>query len=189
MKCESCNVAVHPAFSFAIRNNQCPACGKRIMEQQSLASFLSLQELLKESKDASPETVASIIIANFDVKQKFTTASNKNKANEANVDNSDNVAENTQEAEDIEVVEQTELNEDVDDSVMDLSQKQNSPIAEKQRLTALKRMRSDAYVEALSGNDVDFDLDATVPENKISGDQQRSQANIVNGSQGSFVRG
>ena len=74
MKCESCAVTISPAFSHAINNNQCPACGKQIMKQAKLASFLSLKTLLDHSipeKGVDVDKIASLIVANFELKQIF----------------------------------------------------------------------------------------------------------------------
>jgi hypothetical protein len=72
MQCESCNVVIRPEFTHAIKNNQCPACGQGIMQQAKLASYLSLRSLLESNvNDIDAETVASLIVANFELKQLF----------------------------------------------------------------------------------------------------------------------
>jgi hypothetical protein len=74
MQCESCRVCIKSEFIFAIQSNQCPACGKQIMQASKLASFLSLKSLLDDSlkdKNVDIDKLAAIIIANFELKQIF----------------------------------------------------------------------------------------------------------------------
>jgi len=74
MKCESCGVVIRPEFTHAINNNQCPACGKYIMQKAKLAAFLSLRTLLDSQivvKGVDIDKLASLIVANFEVKQLF----------------------------------------------------------------------------------------------------------------------
>ena len=74
MKCESCNVAINSEFKHAIKNNNCPACGSGIMKQDTLSAYLSLLELLNNNisnNGINTETIASLIIANFEIKQLF----------------------------------------------------------------------------------------------------------------------
>jgi len=74
MKCENCNTMINAKFSHAILNNECPACGKGIMQQAKLASFLSLRTLLDNNIVANgvdTDKLASLIVANFEIKQLF----------------------------------------------------------------------------------------------------------------------
>ena len=72
MKCKSCRIVIEKVFSFAIKNNQCPACGKHIMSPEKLATFTSLQELIKGNfSDVDAEKVANLVVANFELKQLF----------------------------------------------------------------------------------------------------------------------
>lgn len=72
MKCNSCKTAIEKVFSFAIKNNQCPACGKHIMQPEKLAAYISLQELIKDNfSGVDAEKVANLIVANFELKQLF----------------------------------------------------------------------------------------------------------------------
>lgn len=72
MKCESCGTLVDKKFTFALKNNQCPACGSPIMSPERLSSFQSLKELLNNGfKGVDVEGISSLIIANFDLKQRF----------------------------------------------------------------------------------------------------------------------
>jgi hypothetical protein len=63
MKCENCGAWVDPNFAFAIKNNQCPACGKEIMNREQLASYLSLVELLNTTKVSGSAELATLIVA------------------------------------------------------------------------------------------------------------------------------
>jgi hypothetical protein len=72
MLCESCNTSIDARFAYAIKNNQCPACGQPIMSAVKLSSFLSLKELLsKHHPGIDSDAVSSLIVANFDIKQSF----------------------------------------------------------------------------------------------------------------------
>jgi hypothetical protein len=74
MKCESCGMQISSEFAFAINNNQCPACGKQLMQAMKLASYVSLCELLKENigyAESENQKIANLIIANFELKQIF----------------------------------------------------------------------------------------------------------------------
>ena len=72
MRCENCSTNISQEFKYALTQNICPACGKIIMGADKLASFLSLQELLKNNfKDLEAEKIASLIVSNFDLKQIF----------------------------------------------------------------------------------------------------------------------
>lgn len=74
MKCDNCKVTIKPEFTYAIQNNQCPACGGSIMKQAKLASYLSLRTLLENNivaKGVDTDALASLIVANFEIKQLF----------------------------------------------------------------------------------------------------------------------
>lgn len=74
MKCENCNVTIMSEFIYAISINKCPACGQSIMQKAKLAAFLSLRELLDNhivAKDVNINKLASLIMANFEIKQLF----------------------------------------------------------------------------------------------------------------------
>jgi len=95
MKCENCGASVSAEFTFAIKNNQCPACGGHIMAPERLAAYASLKELLSTFEDVDVELVASVVIANFELKQRFKDAPKK-------------VSQNLQEEGTIEVDEEDE---------------------------------------------------------------------------------
>lgn len=72
MKCESCNVQIDERFTHAIQNNQCPACGKKLMQKAKLASYLSLCALLQDNfKDLDVDKISALIVSNFEIKQIF----------------------------------------------------------------------------------------------------------------------
>ena len=72
MRCSNCGVEVGKEFVFAIKNNTCPACGKCIMKSDQMGAYLSLCELLKSlMQEAMVEKVATLIMANFELKQTF----------------------------------------------------------------------------------------------------------------------
>ena len=72
MKCNNCKVAIGQQFIFAIKMNQCPACGSQLMHTEKLASYISLQQLLKNNfSNLEVEKITSLIIANFEIKQLF----------------------------------------------------------------------------------------------------------------------
>ena len=72
MKCNNCKVVVDQRFVFAIKSNQCPGCGGQLMKADKLASYISLQQLLKNNfEDMDVEKVANIVISNFELKQLF----------------------------------------------------------------------------------------------------------------------
>jgi hypothetical protein len=67
-----------PEFIYAISVNKCPACGKCIMQKAKLAAFLGLRELLDNYisvKDVNIDKLASLIMANFEIKQLFNNNS------------------------------------------------------------------------------------------------------------------
>lgn len=75
MKCINCEIKIDKSFAYAIKNNVCPACGENIMSAKSLASYVSLQNLLEQTvPDADIEKIANVIIANFELTQLFRDA-------------------------------------------------------------------------------------------------------------------
>lgn len=74
MKCSNCGVIIKAEYTHAIQNNQCPGCGKGIMVQAKLTAFLSLRALLNDAtseKNINVDKIASLIMANFEIKQIF----------------------------------------------------------------------------------------------------------------------
>ncbi len=69
MKCENCGVLINPDFGFAIKNNQCPACGKNIMSKEKAIAVSDLKSLLAENiKGIDIDPIVSLVVANFDIK-------------------------------------------------------------------------------------------------------------------------
>ena len=72
MKCSNCKIDIAKKYSFAIKNNQCPACGKHIMQPEKLAAYTRLQELVKNNfSGVDCEKLANLVVANFELKQLF----------------------------------------------------------------------------------------------------------------------
>jgi hypothetical protein len=78
MNCENCKVKIGAEFVFALKNNKCPACGESIMATEKLASFLSLQALLRANfENIDAEKVSSMVVANFHLVQIFNGVGEK----------------------------------------------------------------------------------------------------------------
>jgi len=130
MKCNNCKVAIEKTFSFAIKNNQCPACGRHIMAPEKLAAYISLQELIKTNfSNVDAEKVANLVVANFELKQLFKESS---------------VDEPTQSATETETVEvsEDEMSDEEYDEVYKAKQIEDAR-------TKLRRMKEEAYEDAL----------------------------------------
>jgi len=186
MKCSSCGVEVSKDFTFAIKKNQCPACGGVIMPAEQLASFHRLKDLLGEISGIDVDEVASLVVANFEIKQLFKTSPQKQPKSNDDAEGG------------VEVVEDEELTEE------QLKQKHLSKkLAEAKKL---KKMRKEAYEDALRKQygmgeieDVEYDEDApTLFENDIDPVEEArmakryqsiesSKENMLSGS-GTFTR-
>lgn len=78
MKCSNCGVEIPKEFTYAIQNNKCPSCGKAIMKQEQMAGYLSLVELIKTIvPKTKAEKIATLVIANFELKQLFKATETK----------------------------------------------------------------------------------------------------------------
>jgi hypothetical protein len=182
MKCENCSVKVDKSFAFAIKKNQCPACGENIMDPETLGSYLTLQTLLKSSyKGIDIEGIAALIVANFELKQRFKDTA---------VGESITVSEEDPEPEQDEEVVEPEVVQDADpDAEFKVKQK-------KQAKEILKQMKEEVYEEAVRdqwglGDDDSGILlgeDETVAEATGRMRQEQSHRNIVTGSRGAFRR-
>lgn len=155
MKCVNCGVEVDKGFTFAIKKNECPACGKSIMPPEQLASFNSLKELLANVPHVDAEMVASLVVANFELKQLFKTAPGKNLPEVSATGNTENVVETVEE----DVVEHSE--ENMTDEELDQIHKVKQ-VAEARK--KLNQMKQDAYEDALreqygmGGSDADGEV-------------------------------
>jgi len=70
MNCSNCGVEISKEFIFAFSSNQCPACGKSIMNPDQSVAYLYLRELLKTAlTEEDMEKISTLIMANFDLKK------------------------------------------------------------------------------------------------------------------------
>lgn len=130
MKCNNCKIVIEKVFSFAIKNNQCPACGKHIMPPEKLAAYISLQELIKNNfSDVNAEKVANLVVANFELKQLFKESA---------------AEESTPTSIETEIVEvsEDEITDEEHDEIHKMKQV-------KEARAKLKRMKEEAYEDAL----------------------------------------
>lgn len=181
MQCESCDIDIDIRFKIAIKNNKCPACDMQIMHSEKLASFISLQGLLQNNfKDLDTEKVASLIIANFNLKQIFKEELPKSK-NEGIIK--------------IETIEQNESQEDTtdevsEDEVSDAEYKKQQ-IAESKII--LRNMRDEILDEAIADQwglgKANGLIDGSEIREMAEQEKRRmSQENITSGTRGSFRR-
>lgn len=178
MKCENCEVNVGQEFAFAIKNNQCPACGKSIMMPEKLASFLSLQSLLRSNfKELDVERIASLVVANFNISQIFKEELPKAKTEsiiKVEPEASPSLTD--------------EVSEDDVDSDEEFKKKQ---MAEGKAI--LQNMRDQVLNEAIAdqwglGNANAFTEAPSIREIVDTEKKKQSQENIVSGNRGSFRR-
>lgn len=187
MICKNCDIKISSKFIFAIKNNQCPACGGQLMEKESLAVYLNLSSLIEKhlNEEQNAEALAALILANFEVKQIF---------NEDLIKNSQGgiISKRTSEKEADSTL--TEETEDIDEPIVHDGIKYEK-VDKKQARKMLQKLRD----EALSGAYNDMDLTDEVE--MISDDgkrheyinrmkQQEKRSIIENGSGGkqSFSR-
>lgn len=194
MKCDNCAINVTSEFTFAIKNNQCPACGKNIMQAERLASYLSLQTLLGKSlPQTDAENIANLIVANFEVRQMFKE---EPKSAEKSVLSEERVEETVTE----EVEE--EPTEPSDEVFKQQQRKEAKEILKKMKKEALgendeQSMRDEALTEALAerlGNanglvlsEEDTPITAAVRA-KMEYEKERQRHNVISGSGGAFRR-
>jgi hypothetical protein len=128
MKCNNCNIDVANEFSFAIKSNQCPACGRQIMQAEKLAAYIGLKQLIKNNfSGVDSEKVANLVVANFELKQLFKE---------------DSPNQPIASREDVEI----EVSEELTDKESDEMHKMNQVAQAK---TKLKQMKQEAFEEAL----------------------------------------
>lgn len=78
MKCSSCKSDIDEKFKFAIKKNICPVCGESIMDADKLVAFTNLKNMLEANWDGLPvEQIATMVIANFELKQIFKKGETK----------------------------------------------------------------------------------------------------------------
>jgi DNA-directed RNA polymerase subunit RPC12/RpoP len=187
MKCESCGIVIKPEFTHAINNNQCPACGKPIMQKAKLAAFLSLRTLLDSQivvKGVDIDKLASLIMANFEVKQLFQEGPQPALQNEAE----EGIMEVSEE-------ETVAVEEEEEDSDPDAEYKQRQQAEAKE---ILKKMRDEVLAGAVKDrygfgeeDNITLDLldDEVDPHEFVNKQmQQQRQEMIQNGTGGAFRR-
>ena len=162
MICENCNIVVDHKFEHAIRSNSCPGCGKHIMASEKLASYMSLQELIKNNfSDISAEKVANLVVANFELKQLFK----ESKIGEPQVE----IIRKNKESKPIEVSE-GEMSDEEYDKIA--KQKQIKDAKNK-----LKKMKEEAYEDALRNQygmgDIEDENDMSGPNDFFSGENMK----------------
>ena len=183
MKCENCDTNVDSKFQHAIKNNQCPACGKSIMSPESMASFGALKQLIGGTfPNVDANKLASLVVANFEVKQRFKDLPKSDER--GNIDTEG----------DVEVVEEGE-DGPAPDPVFE-----SDPDAEHKRtqMAESKKILEKLRAQALDGDDMLDEADAWGLGNANSFTdketmemhlkKQKSQANFDSGS-GAFRRG
>jgi predicted RNA-binding Zn-ribbon protein involved in translation (DUF1610 family) len=62
MDCASCKVQISPSFGHAIKKNECPACGKSIMDEESLAMMEDLSGFILGAVRLRAETVEALVL-------------------------------------------------------------------------------------------------------------------------------
>jgi len=71
MKCTECDTEINQSFTYAIKCNVCPACGKEIMDKkrmdlyQDLKSCLQHIEFTMDGRDENIERVVNCIMTNY----------------------------------------------------------------------------------------------------------------------------
>lgn len=180
MRCENCGVEVNSSFSFAIKNNQCPACGKHIMQQAKLASYISLRTLLENNVEGiDHESVASLIVANFDLKQLFKEELKKSDRG--------GIMEVTEEKTEQEPPSQEE--EDPDAEYKARQKTEAKAILQKMRDEALSGALSERYgFEDEGSMPLDFGDGDNVFDMTDEAKREKSRIAIQTGAGGSFSR-
>ena len=70
MQCANCGVEISAAFKFAFVKNECPACGNKILDSDSIELIRNVKELLSseiEITDDAAHNLAMLIVSNFSV--------------------------------------------------------------------------------------------------------------------------
>lgn len=169
MKCETCNIAINAQFNHAISNNQCPACGGKIMQHAKLSAYLSLKTLLENNikGDVDIDKIATVIVANFDLKQLFNDSENNGS---------------------IEVHEEKSKEQEDPDA-------EHKKIQKKESLKVLQKLREEAFNDAISDHYDEFSDDGIIIGEEddelfetINKQKNSSLEAIRSGSGGSFSR-
>lgn len=70
LHCSNCDTQIPPEFSFALKRNECPACGESIMDEESLALVEDLQASIKATapvRDQTAEQLAMMLVTTYSV--------------------------------------------------------------------------------------------------------------------------
>lgn len=187
MKCQNCGTKISASFTFAIKNNQCPACGHSIMDSKKLGSYLSLQSLLETKlPDIDSQKVANLIVTNFEVKQLFQEDLNS-ETEEGSSNNEESHAK-----ESVVEVDEDDSYEENEDVKYDEEYKAKQMEDARERL---KSLREEALSEATAehwglGDANGLVNPATLSvEEKLRWEQDQRRQNIESGSAGAFRRG
>ena len=178
MECQNCKIIVDRKFEFAIRSNNCPACGKYIMTPEKLATYANLKKLLSNNiKDIDTEAVASLIVANFELKQLFKEELQK--SSEEGI---------------IEVTENEEIiiEEDPDAEYKERQKKESKKILSKMRDEALGGALKDRYNIGDGENEILLEHDGTGMHEFVNKEKQIQSADLIAsglGGENSFRRG
>ena len=171
MKCENCGVSIGAEFVFALKQNKCPACGENIMAGAKLASFLSLQTLLRNNfQDLDAEKAASLIVANFELTQIFKEAV----APAVSIQNQP-----------IEVKEELTEDQKSDEEYKKQQIKESKALLQKMRDEALAEAEADQWG---LGNANAFVEEGDVREMAHFQKREQQTENILSGNRGSFRR-
>jgi len=63
MNCASCGTQVPASFGYALRKNECPACGKAIMDEESMAIVEELRGFILQTVKVREETADTLAMA------------------------------------------------------------------------------------------------------------------------------
>lgn len=70
MRCVSCSVEIQASFKHAIVKNECPCCGKSIMDEETLALIENVEKTILEEAAVREETakkLAMTIVAKYEI--------------------------------------------------------------------------------------------------------------------------
>lgn len=70
MDCRSCGTPILPSFKHAIAQNECPACGGQILDEESLALIEDIENTIRGEATVREETahhLATIIVSKYNI--------------------------------------------------------------------------------------------------------------------------
>lgn len=183
MKCKNCGIEIDVKFKHSLTNNQCPACGKDIMDKIDLDTFLTAKQILDNMKVIGAEEIILSLMSVFEFHTKKGSLGVVG------------IVEKTQEPlvekekpskQEVNVVASEKNIESID-----ISQKQTDPQLEKMRLDHLRKLQT-----SMLDNNSDIDVEENtedppekaIVEEYIRTKQQNSTQKIQSGSGGAFRR-